>query len=290
MDSAGNQLFATYLPPGNYSFGGSSAVGTPILLTASGAVQVVESQSISSPYAGCMVDGASFSNESTTSPGAIVTVFGSGLGPNQGTGFGLVNGLVPTSLGGTQALVNGQPVPILFSSYWQVNLVLPYSLPVGTIPTVQVVSGETASNTLADADVQPAAISLFQVNGTAVALNQDGTVNSPLNPAKAGSTVSLFGTGGGQTGPPSVAGEVTPSEQRPLAEQPQVQIYDGPMLVVTYAGAAPDLVSGVTQIKVQLPSAIPAVAGFASGTLPIQIVRPALSFNPGYVTLSVAVN
>jgi uncharacterized protein (TIGR03437 family) len=181
-------------------------------------------------------------------------------------------------------------VPILFSSYWQVNLVLPYSLPVGTIPTVQVVSGETASNTLADADVQPAAISLFQVNGTAVALNQDGTVNSPLNPAKAGSTVSLFGTGGGQTGPPSVAGEVTPSEQRPLAEQPQVQIYDGPMLVVTYAGAAPDLVSGVTQIKVQLPSAIPAVAGFASGTLPIQIVRPALSFNPGYVTLSVAVN
>ena len=220
-------------------------------------------------------------------PGAIVTIFGSGLGPSQGVGFQLVNGQVPTSLGGTQVLVNGEPAPILYSSYWQLNVILPYSLAVRTMPTIQVVSNGTAANQMS-ASVLKQGISLFQVNNSAAALNEDGTVNSPQNPAKPGSIVVLFGTGGGETVPPSVAGEVTPLALRPLAYTPQVQM-DMATLTVEYAGAAPGLVSGVTQINVKLPDVIPVVAGYPMGTVPLW-VSPQSQFNAGIVTISVAVN
>jgi uncharacterized protein (TIGR03437 family) len=133
-------------------------------------------------------------------------------------------------------------------------------------------SNGTAVNPLLSAQVIPASITLFQVNGAAAALNQDGMVNSPQNPAQLGSTVMLFGTGGGQTNPPNVEGEITPLDLRPLLMsglQGAILTYNrmgSPpgvvYLTVQYAGAAPTLISGVTQVNVTLPSVIPAVAGW----------------------------
>jgi uncharacterized protein (TIGR03437 family) len=242
------------------------------------------------PYAGCVVDAASFMNQGSISPGAIVTLFGSALGPSSGVGYQLANGQVPTSLGGTEVLVNGEPAPILYSSYGQLNVILPYSLAVGTDPTIQVVSNQTASNQLSSWMVDQAGISLFRVGNAAAALNQDGTPNSPQNPAQPGSTVMLFGTGGGQTVPPSLAGGVTPFGLRPLVSIPQVQIVDGPMLSLEYAGAAPGLLSGVTQININLPGVIPVVSGYPAGTLPLEVGVNGTDFNAGYVTISVAVH
>lgn len=291
LSPTGQQLFATYLPPDVTGFDGADAQGTPYLDTSSGGrVQVVPGQSMG-PFAGCVVDAAGFTNEQTVSPGAIVTIFGSALGPSQGVGFQLVNGQVPTSLGGTQVLVNGEPAPILYSSYWQLNVILPYSLEIRTMPTIQVVSSGTPANQWSNSRVQSAGISLFRVNNSAAALNQDGTLSSPQNPAQPGSTVMLFGTGGGQTVPPSVAGEITPLVLRPLASTPQAQIGAREPLIVQYAGAAPGLVSGVTQINVTLPDVIPVMAGFPPGTLPLQVSTSAAGgFDSGIVTISVAVN
>ena len=82
-------------------------------------------------------DTAPFVFPGSISPGAIVALFGSALGPSQGVGFQLVNGQVPTSLGGTQVLVNGEPTPILYSVSGQLNVILPYSLALSTQPTIQ---------------------------------------------------------------------------------------------------------------------------------------------------------
>jgi uncharacterized protein (TIGR03437 family) len=238
-----------------------------------------------------VVDAANFGNALSLSPGAIVTIFGSALGPRQGVGFELLNGHVPTSLGATQVLVNGEPAPILYSSYWQLNVILPYSLAVGTRPTIQVVNNTTAANQLADSFVYQAGVSLFRVGNGAAALNQDGTLNSPQNPAQPGSTVALYGTGGGQTVPPSVAGEVTPLVQRPLAYNLQVQIgIGGPPLTVEYAGAAPGLVSGAIQVNIKLPDPIPVAIGYPKGTLPVRVLEGGVFFNPSDVTISVPVN
>jgi uncharacterized protein (TIGR03437 family) len=292
LSPTGQQLFATYLPESISGFDGADAQLTPYLDTSSGGrVEIVQNQSMG-PIAGCLVDAASFSNELTVSPGEIVTIFGSGLGPNQGVGFQLVNGQVPTLLGGTQVLVNGEPTPILYSSYSQLNLILPYSLPVGTMPDIQVVSNGTPANPnpLSQPEVNPSTVTLFQVNNSAAALNQDGTLNSPQNPAQPGSTVMLFGTGGGQTNPPSTAGDVTPLALVPLIYTPIVQIGGtSTSLTVAYAGAAPGLLSGVTQINVTLPSVIPVISGYPAGTLPLQTVGSAGTVS-NIVTISVAAN
>jgi uncharacterized protein (TIGR03437 family) len=289
LSPTGQQLFATYLP-GTYQIGfdGADANGDPYIDIPSGRVQLVENQS-TPPSVGCVVDAAAFLVDGNTSspqqisPGGIVTLFGAGMGPSQGVGFQLVNGELPTSLGGTQVTVNGEPAPLLYASYGQVNLVLPYDLAAGTMAEIQVITNGTPLNQLSNLPIVAAQITVFQVNGAAVALNQDYTVNSPQNPAQPGSTVMLFGTGGGQTSPPSVAGEVTPLGLRPLVITPQAALLGVPgsqppapgvFLNVEYAGAAPSLLSGVTQINVTLPATIPLADGYAPGTLPLQVVEP----------------
>jgi uncharacterized protein (TIGR03437 family) len=233
-----------------------------------------------------VVDAAGFGNQQIVSPGAIVTILGSSLGPNTGVGYQLTNGQVPTSLGGTQVSVNGAPVPILYSSSDQLNLIVPYSLEPGTTATIKVESSGTFANQMSTSVIEQG-ISIFQVNGLAAALNEDGTLNSPQNPAKPGSTVVLFGTGGGQTNPPSVAGAETPLVLRPLLSTPQVTFGDGPPVAAVWAGAAPGLLSGVTQINVQLPDVIPVVPGYPAGTLPLGVSSSNGDFDSGAVTISV---
>ena len=292
LDAAGGQLFATYLPSFfQYDFVGTSAHGTPLLGNGNSNFEVVERES-TGVFAGCVVDGASFGSADSVSPGAMVTLFGSRMGPVQGVEFQLESGVVPTTLAGTRVLVNGEPVPVLYSSYWQVNVILPYSLPLNSVPTIQVESDREAGNALTGARVASAGISIFRAdpspNRPAAGLNQDGTVNSPQNPAKPGSVVMLFGTGGGATVPPSVAGEVTPVGGLRLLERQdiQVQITNSVYATVEYAGAAPGLLAGVTQLNVRLPETIPVVDGIAEGLVPLIVESPA-SFYPGYVTVAV---
>jgi uncharacterized protein (TIGR03437 family) len=293
LSPSGQQLFATYLPAAsgyNTVFDGADAQGKPYVSIPAGRFQVVESQP-TLPYVGCVVD-ASFTTEQKVSPGAIVTIFGAGMGPSPGVGYKLVNGLVPTTLGGTQVLVNGEPAPIGYSSYGQLNLIMPYSLPDGSTAALQVVSNGTPLNQLSNVVVLAQAVSIFLVDaiGSAAALNEDYTVNSPQHPARPGSAVMLFGTGGGQTNPPSVAGEVTPLELRPLLSVPQVYVLSSTTipLNVEYAGAAPAELSGVTQINVRLPDVIP--VGSPPGTLHLSVVETGVPFFSKTVTISVSGN
>ena len=117
-------------------------------------------------------------------------------------------------------------------------------------------------------------LTLFTLSGTgtgpAAAINQDGTVNSPQHPAYPGSRVMLFGTGGGATNPPSIAGEITPAEIRKLVGPTSVFAPGVGFLTVEFAGAAPGLAAGVTQINVVLPNVLPKMDGRDSALLPIQ--------------------
>ena len=138
-----------------------------------------------SPAASSM--GASSSNADAISPGAIVTLFGSQMGLRQGAAFQLENGRIPTSLAAIPVLVNGDSIPLLYASYWQVNAILPYSLPLGTRPAIQVESNSQPGNVLANSYVQRTGLSIFRLDGSpnspAAALNEDGSVNSSTNPS-----------------------------------------------------------------------------------------------------------
>ena len=110
-------------------------------------------------------------------PGAIMAVWGQGLGPATPAQLQLANPTtLATTVAGTQVLADGIPCPILFTSSGQVNVVLPFSLDGATTTQVQLIYQGVASNTIT-LPIQPAVPGIFSLdatgqNGGAI-LNQD---------------------------------------------------------------------------------------------------------------------
>ena len=112
-------------------------------------------------------------------PGEIVSVFGSGLGPEAGVpaSFDPETGSLPVSLAGVSVSVNRLPAPIYFASSGQVNIQIPYEVAGQDVALIDVTYGGETS-TPARLPIAEAAPGLFPT-----ALNEDGTLNSPENPA-----------------------------------------------------------------------------------------------------------
>jgi uncharacterized protein (TIGR03437 family) len=92
-------------------------------------------------------------------------------------------------------------------------------------------------------------------------LNQDGSVNSADHPAKAGSVITLYVSGLGQTNPQGDDGLVNASPL-PVPLVPVTVSFPVTPFTVTpqFVGAAPGLAAGITQVNVQVPTATPATA------------------------------
>jgi uncharacterized protein (TIGR03437 family) len=87
----------------------------------------------------------------------------------------------------------------------------------------------------------------------AAVLNQDGTVNGQSNPAARGSTVSIYGTGGGVLLATATDGAITGSSSPPPTVARFTATIDGQNAPVSYAGAAPALINGVVQVNATVP-------------------------------------
>jgi uncharacterized protein (TIGR03437 family) len=94
-------------------------------------------------------------------------------------------------------------------------------------------------------------------------INQDGTLNSPANPAPQGSIVTVYATGLNNTQPPLATGAIAQAAA-PLALAGQLSMCCAGLnsATVTYAGAAPTMVAGLVQINFQVPATTS--PGFAS--------------------------
>ena len=210
--------------------------------------------------AGGIVNAASFA-AGDASPGEILSIFGSDLGPAQPLGAQLdPNGNVTTQLGPTRVLFDGQPAPLTFVSASQVNVVAPFSLTPQAQTTIQVeVNGvQSAGVNMTLATVRPGVFSGSQGgSGQAAVLNQNASVNGSQNPAAVGSAIQIFATGGGQTIPAAVDGGLAPIPPpfHPLAASVRVEI-DGIDAQVQFAGAAPQLVFGVVQVNAVVPTGV----------------------------------
>lgn len=234
-------------------------------------------------FLSCMLGAASMRDSKQIVPGEIVALVGSGLGPQTGVTFQLDrDGRVPRELAGTRVRFNGEPAPILYAQNGQVNAIAPFTLTPGTPVTVEV--EYSGSRTRVTATVESFRPQIFTLDGSgsgqAAMLNQDGTINSPQNPARTGSVVSLFLMGAGQTSPILREGEVARSiEAKPLSN---IRIaLAGPVatwLELLYAGPAPGLVNSVTQVNVRLPGAVPAFAGGTALSMPIFVEANGRSF------------
>ena len=105
----------------------------------------------------------------------------------------------------------------------------------------QVVVGDQMSNELTvPVDVSvPGIFVLPGTGGQAVALNQDGSLNSCDNRARRGEIIVLYGTGEGQTQPPGVTGKLCSAPfATPLL--PCTVSIDSKTANVLYCGCAPE--------------------------------------------------
>jgi uncharacterized protein (TIGR03437 family) len=208
---------------------------------------------------GAITNAASFAT-GPLSPGEIVTLFGSGMGP-PALMTATVNafGLVDAALAGTRVLFDGIPSPLVYTRSDTVSAVVPYAVAGRSTTRVQV---EYFGQGSPPAPFPVAATSpgIFKLGdaGGGVGIwvfNQDGTLNSPSNPASAGSIIVFYATGGGQTDPPGVDGSLAAAPY-PAPTQPLTVAIGGVNAELRYAGAAPFEIAGLLQINAVIPTGL----------------------------------
>jgi uncharacterized protein (TIGR03437 family) len=203
------------------------------------------------------------------SPGEIVVLFGTGLGPAALAVAAPQNGAFGTQLAGTTVTINGKAAPIIYTSATVVAAIVPYNVDgLASAPVSISYQGKvTATSTL---PVAPTAPGVFTANasgsGQAAAVNQDGTLNGAAHPAPIGSVIAFYATGEGQTTPGGVDGKLANGTSLPMPVQGVNVTIGGLPAVVNYAGAAPTLVAGVLQLNVQVPTGV-----VPSGAVPVQV-------------------
>ncbi len=191
-------------------------------------------------------------------PGKIITIYGSGLGPATLAVNEPVNGVFGTTTGGSSVSVNGIPAPMIYASEGQVAAIVPYGIAGSASAQVVVTSavGVTPAFPVAVAASGPSMFSHDATGaGQIAAVNLDGSLNDATHPAAVGSYISIYATGEGQTFPAGVDGAITSSTYAKPVLPVRVTI-GGVSVMPDYAGAAPAEVAGLMQIVVKIPSGI----------------------------------
>lgn len=208
---------------------------------------------------GGIVNAASYNlATAAAAPGEIVTIFGTNLTdgrfcmpPSCHPAFGS-NGLLNTTMAGSQVTVNGRPVPILYSSPHQLGIQIPMEL-AGASAAVQVtVAGQTSLSRIVS--VAPVAPGLFtwtsDAKGSGAITHADGSPVTSQNPANPGEPVILYATGLGQVAPHVPTGAV-PAEPS-VSVLPVTVTIDGIVVIPDFSGLASCCVA-LNQINLRLP-------------------------------------
>jgi uncharacterized protein (TIGR03118 family) len=221
-------------------------------------------------------------------PGEVVLIGGFTIGPSPRVTSPIpASGTLGTTAGGVSVTFNEVPAPILYASASTVAAIVPYEL--AGSPTADIVLKFTNQfnnqmPTAYRAQVALTAPGIFTLDtsgtGPAVAINQDGTVNSAANAAAQGSAVLLFATGEGPTAPPGQNGAITGGRILPGPVLPVSLTIGGQPARVISATSAPGSVAGVMQIEAIVPS------GIATGAVPVVLTVNTTNSQTG-VTLSV---
>ncbi len=229
-----------------------------------------------------VVNGASFSKDAVVSPGSIASLFGTNLAKRSEAATSLP---LPTTLAGSQVLVNNNPVPLFFVSAQQINFQMPADVTASTVSIA--VSSDGLRGLSVQVKIAGEVPGIFTATpggtGQGAVLNQDFTPNSDQSPAAAGSVVQIFATGLGATNPALVTGQPGASQepfQRTVATP--VVLIGGVSAEVLFSAAAPGFV-GLYQVNARVPAGTAAgsavslqiqVSGRSSNTVTIAVKSP----------------
>jgi trimeric autotransporter adhesin len=206
-----------------------------------------------------IVNAASYQG-GAISPGEIVVLFGTAIGPQIPYGAQIWDGVMTAKVAGARVWFNGTPAPLIYAFPNQLAAVVPFNVAGSASVQVQVENlvARTPPFTVPVQSVTPA---LFTADGSGkgqlAALNQDASVNSASNPAAKNSIVVLYATGAGVLNPSVSDGTVVSSTPFPVPVSPIQVTIGGQTAAILYAGAAPGLVAGTIQINARIPAGIP---------------------------------
>ena len=251
------------------------------------------------PLPSTIQNGASLKSGPVT-PGEIITIVGTNLGPSTPASFTVnAQGSIDPTLAGVQVMFDSFPGTPTYVSATQINVVVPYEIAGSSSTNLSVVHDGQPSAAFSQA-VSAAAPAIFTFNATgqgqAIAENvtgpTGGTYNGPSSgvatgatigssPATQGSFIALYATGAGLTSPPAPTGSVDSAtllmslaNWTPTSGTVTATI-GGVSANVTFAGAAPGLISGVYQFDIQVPD------GVSGDTLPLVITVNSISTATG---------
>lgn len=220
-----------------------------LIATSGSDVIAVDPNAPQTPIA-CILDAADLKPVTSIAPGELLSLFGEFSSGSPATP---PPGQVSTALDGVTVDVNGLPSPLLYANGNQINFQAPVVIAgaeQANIGVASTLSGLSDTITLPGVASNPTAFlntaapsaalaactnaSAASVNGLLpLALNTDGSVNTCLNPAAAGSIVSLFLNGLGVTSLPALTANG---------------------LSVVSVSALPDATSGIWQVNLQIPA------------------------------------
>ena len=232
-----------------------------------GTILINDPSHLSGPCIAYALQNGASRAEGPITPGEIVTLLGTGIGPQKAAYQQIgPDGKVTTELAGVHVSFGNYAAPLLYVQSQQINAMVPWEVGGLFNPNTQVqVEYNGAFSNAPTIPVYPAAPGIFLSNYSteqADVLNADGTPNSPSNPAKRGSEVSFLGTGGGFTNPPGVTGGFWPNSPLAYITEPvNVQIA-GVDADVLYAGSAPGRISGIFQINFTVPESLNPSPGY----------------------------
>jgi uncharacterized protein (TIGR03437 family) len=177
-------------------------------------------------------------------PGMILAIFGTGLaGGIQSTPFVPL----PTQLNGVVVTINGLLCPLYFISPSQLNVQIPYSVPIGSALLKVSYNGQSASTSFT---VTAAAPGIFTDSTGAPA----GTGNAI---AKRGQTVTLYVTGEGAATPTPTTGSTPTTAAIPVPIQTlSVTVGSVNVTNIPFKGI-PSWAIGATQINYAVPLTAP---------------------------------
>jgi uncharacterized protein (TIGR03437 family) len=276
LSSDGRAISGTQLIYGlngfaEYSWGFPAPValgldGAPLIATGSDVVASVDARSAMTQA--CVVDGADGAQLKYAAPGQLASIFGSDLA-SEANGYG--GDAAPTSLGGAAVTFNGIPAPLLYSSPGQINFQVPFEISNQAVVEMKLTGPSLAAplkRILPVVRRQPSPFlnfdpgassgcspSLTYYRTLALALNDDGSLNSCGNPAREGTTVTVFLNGIGGTDPPLKTGVFNAST--PAKSDALISLASPYMAREVSASPDPGSISSVWRVSVAVPPGTP---------------------------------
>ena len=222
--------------------------------------------------------------DGSISPGEMVVIFGTGMGPASVVGFQLdQQGRIANTLSQVQVLFDGNPAPLIYVSAKQISAMVPYGIAGKSSTQIQVVYQGSTSDSF-QKPIVPSAPGIFTADssgqGQGAMTNADGSYNTSSNPATPGSYVTFYLTGEGQTDPSGSDGNIATSTAN--VALPVTVLIAGRTAQLLYAGSAPGNVNGFAQINAVIPSDLQ-----YGGNLPLVVKIGGIASQSG-VTLAVS--